>query len=315
MKAGGCLALLLASAVAMPQARPRPGLPPALRRALAASATLRYTGRRLVSVLTDGQLDQHEEIVMRDGAQTRIEFPAAGAFRGQVIVEGAKERRHYLPEENEVRVLPPRREEGLQRLRALARSGAVAVEPGERIAGFPTVGILVRDAAGNPLQRLAIEPKTGMVLRRRLYNATGTEIGGFVYTKVDLNPRAFDPSLFRIERKGAQTTTPWDTLRRLARREGFAPVGLAESTGFRLDEARVRRLPEGNVLVQNYVGPGGRLALFQFRAAVSPERLRRQGRNVLHNVSWTTDGTTYVLLGPQDEATLARLKGAVGTGP
>lgn len=287
-------------------------LPPALRRALAVAATLRFTGRRTVTVRQDGEPDRHEEFVTRDGPRVRIEFPSQGAYAGQVIVENATERRHFLPATNEVRILPPRRQEGLQRLRALAKTGKIGVEPGERIAGYPTVEIVVRDADGNALQRLSIEPDSGLVLRRRVYDATGAVVGGFAYTKVDLSPAPFDPSLFRIERKGVQQVTPRDMLRRLAKRSGYVPAGLPESTGFRLDTVRLAKQPGGDVLLQNYLGPGGRLSLYQLRTSVSPENLRRLGRGRrLNSVSWTGGGITYVLLGPQDQATLNRLKTSV----
>lgn len=266
-----------------------------------------------MTMRTDGVDERHEEIVTRDGPRMRIEFPSGTAFKGQVIVEGPKERRHFLPDSNEVRILAPRRNEGLERLRALARTGSITAEPGGKIAGLATVEVTVRDAAGNLLQRLAIEPNVGMILRRRVYDPTGLEVGGFVYTTVDLSPAPFDASLFRIERKGVQTTTPWDALRRLAKRDGFLPLGLPASTGFRLDEVQVRRLPEGPVMVQTYRGEG-RVSLFQLRVSVSPERLRRQGRAV-HSVSWTRDGVTFVLIGPKDVASLERLKGTLGSGP
>ena len=307
-KAGALMLLLLLS----PVLASAQGLPPVLRRAIAASASLRFTGRRTVTVLRNGQPDRHEEIVMRDGPRVRIEFPREGEFAGQVVVEDATQRRHLIPRTNELRVLPPRREEGLQRLRKLVRAGRVSTEPGDRIAGLPTVELIVRDASANVLQRLAIEPKSGAVLSRRVYDATGVQVGGFVFTQIDLNPGTFDTALFRIDRKGVKTTTPGDSLRRLAQRSGYEAVTLPQRTGFRLDNAKLANLAGGKVLVQNYLGPGGRLSLYQLRAAVDPERLRRQGGRKLNALSWSAGGITYVLLGPQDDATLARLKGALG---
>ncbi len=295
------------------QARRINPVPPILLRAIQASDTIRFTGRRTVTVLKDGQPDRHEEIVMRDGPQLRIEFPREGSYAGQVIVEDGNERRHYIPRTNEVRVLPTRREEGLQRLRGLARNGGVTTEGGDRIAGYATTVLVVRDAAGNPLQRLAIEPESGMVLSRQVYDATGVQVGGFTFTRVDLNPGPFAPSLFRIARKGARISTPWDRLRQLARKNGYVAVGLPESTGFRLEGASLdpRTAPSG-VLAQNYSGPGGRLSLYALRAAVDPATLRKQGGKRLHSLSWVDEGVTYVLLGPQDDATLARLRSTVG---
>lgn len=292
--------------------RPANAIPPIVQRALQASGALRFAGRRIVTLLKDGQPDRHEEIVVRDGPLVRVEFPHDGGYSGQVIVENGVERRHYLPRTNEVRVLPPRGEEGLQRLRAMARQGNVAVENGERIAGYPTAEVTVRDRLGNVLQRLAIEPDSGMVLRRRVYDATGVEAGGYAFTRIDLNPGPFDPALFRIERKGARTVTPYDDLKRVARKMGYPPVWLSESAGFRLDSAKPERSQP--VLHQVYIGPGGRLSLYELRTAVNPETLRNQSGKRLHSLSWTEGGTTFVLLGPQDDATLARLRDAVVRG-
>jgi len=248
---------------------------------------------------------------MRDGERTRIEFPSGSAYDGQVIVEDAAERRHYLPDQNTIRVLPARRDEGLAKLRTLMRDGGVTAQPGERIAGYPTVEVTGKDTVGNVVQRFAIEPESGMVLRYQLYDATGTELGGFAYSKVDLSPGAFAPTLFQIERRGAKLITPYDQLRILAKRAGYPPVSLPPSSGYRLDTVRIVKLEDGRVLAQNYVGPGGRLSLYELQAAVSPARLRRQGGRVLNTLSWTANGTTFVLVGPQDDATLARLKGTL----
>ena len=289
-------------------------LPPALKRALAVSDTLRFTGRRTVTVLKDGQPNTHEEIVVRDGPQVRIEFPPNGAYSGQVIVENATERRHFNAATNEVRVLPSRKDEGLQRLRAIVRAGRVDASPGERIAGYDTTDFLIRDAAGNPLQRLSIEPESGMVLRRTVYDATGVQAGDSVYTRVDLNPAPFDPALFRIERKGVQTSTPWDDLRRLARKGGYAAVGIPESTGFRLDTVRGAKPGGVPALLQKYSGPGGGvLTFYQLREAVDPSRLRQSVGRRLHTLSWTDGGLTYVLIGPQNDAVLGRLRASLTT--
>lgn len=317
-RASLCVIGLALSPISLAQRRPLrgggalgKGLPPALRRALTAQATLRFTGRRTVTVLRNGQPNRHEEIVTRDGPRVRIEFPSGGPYAGQVIVENASERRHFLPKTNEIRLLPPRREEGLQRLRAMARDGRVSVEPGERIAGHATVEATVRNQAGDLVQRLSIEPSSGALLRRRVYDLTGAEVGGFVYTRIDLNTGPLDAALFRIDRKGAHTVTPRDMLLRLARRGKFRAVGLPASTGFRLDSVRLQDASGNPVLVQNYTGPGGRLSLYQLRATVSSDRLRRQAAR-WHSLSWNEGGLTFVLIGPQDEATLKRLKGTVG---
>lgn len=289
-------------------------LPPVLRKVIAASATLRYSGHRTVTVLRDGKVDRHEEVVMRDGDRLRIEFPKGSPYSGQVIVEQGGQRRHWVPAENQVRLLPARREEGLQRLRALARSGRIEVGPGERLAGYATREVTVRDGAGNVIQRLSIEPRTGAVLRRRIFDAVGTEVGGFVFTQIDFSPGQWPATLFQIERKGAEMVTPWDQLRRLAKRQGFSPVGLATSTGYRLDNVRIAKLADGPVLAQTYTSAGGRVSLFQLHTQISPERLKLLlKRGTLRSRSWTTGGRSFVLMGSVSEAELDKLRAAVST--
>ena len=143
-------------------------------RALAASPTLRFTGRRLVTVRTDGEDERHEEIVTRDGPRMRIEFPSGTAFKGQVIVEDAK---GAAP-------LPARLERG-PHPGPPPRGGAQAVARArEDRLDHGGAGRARSRGSRRSRSRCATRRATcssgwrssrtsGMILRRRVYDATG----------------------------------------------------------------------------------------------------------------------------------------------
>ncbi len=296
-----------------------PQVPEVLRTAITAGARARYTGRRTVQFWRDMKNPRHDEIVIRDGQKTRIEFPEGSKFQGQIIVEDAVERRHYFPERNEVMISPPRHEESEQRLFRLAQRGSrgnvvLSTAPGERVAGYSTEQVLVADRQGNVLQRLYIEPRTGVLLKRDVFDPGGARIGSFEFTQIELDPPAIDPSVFRFERKGVRVVTPYDELRKIAGKNRFLPFSLPTSTGYRLDEVRMAHPHGEDVLVQVYVSRHGKLSLFELRSQVSPERLREFARDELHASSWQANGFTFVLVGSLDQTQLDRLAQAAANG-
>ena len=132
----------------------------------------------------------------------RIKYSALNSQHysfGLIIVEDKAERRHYFPDKNEIRISGARREDSLDRLMGLfkKRGGQpkFVESPGEAIAGNRTTLVSVSDARGNVIQKLFIEPKSGVVLKRELFDPTGTPMGSFTFTKVDLNPK-FDDRIF-----------------------------------------------------------------------------------------------------------------------
>jgi negative regulator of sigma E activity len=263
-----------------------------------------------------GQPVRYSEIVTRDGPNTRIEFPDGSLYEGQIIVETAKERRHYFPDKNEIRVLPPRREEALHRLGRLARNHEkfmLSTVAGATIAGVKTSQVLVKDRAGNVMQRIYIEPRSGLLVKRQVFDPVGTQMGLYEFTRLRMNPR-IDPLLFRLERKGAKVIRPIDTLRQVAASKGFQPAFLRPTTGYHLHFSRMHQ-PDGNdVLMQFYGSDKGRLSLYQTKAGLDPEKLSKFGRGQVNVYTWKQNGYTLALVGNQDRETLRKLAAGITFG-
>jgi outer membrane lipoprotein-sorting protein len=293
--------------------------PPILRKALLASPHLSYVGTRLVEFRHNGVAERHSEIITRRGDMVRIDFPDDSPQAGQVIVENREERRHYYPDKNEIQILPPRHEEALQRLGRIVGKGdrKFGLSSGGflQVANIRTEQVVVSDKDGNVVQRIYIDPQTGLILKRAFFDEVGTSAGGFEFTRIEYSPH-IDPSVFWIRRKGARIVTPAELLDRLARANGFTPVTLPWSSGFRLEGSNIRKIEGEPVLMQTYEGRQGRhLSLFQLKRSVSPDRLRKYAaRQGFQFVSWRTDGNTLVLMGSIPSADLLSIAGPMSGG-
>lgn len=297
-----------AMAVAQEVADQIPDGPPILRKAFQNAQKLRYAGTRTVEFRRGGSDDRHDEVITRDGSNIRIEFPEGSKFAGQIIVENSRERKHFFPDRNEIHILPPRREEAFDRLlRLLSGKNRVVIStaPGQSVAGRRTEQVVISDRSGNVMQRLYIEPDSGLILKKQLFDPVGAPVGGFEFRTVDMNPRV-NRGFFRIVRRGATVLTPADLLERLAKERGFAVVVLPLSSGYRLEGSFARDIGGSDVLVQMYGSKAGRrLTLFQLKKAVSPDRLRAFARDEdLKSVTWQSGGRTFVLVGNLDESAL-----------
>jgi hypothetical protein len=259
----------------------------------------------------------HTEYITRDGWKLRIEFPGESKYSGQVIVETPTERRHFNAKKNEIHITPARREQLFERARGNwrgERSFLVTEAPGDRVAGIPTRLVSVKDKAGNRMQELNIEPRTGVVLSRRVFDEVGVQVGSFEFQEINLNPQ-IDPTLFVLRRKGAKITTPADDLKTLAQSKDFLNLRLPQSAGYELDSARVRDIAGKSVLMSQYVSPKGRLMLFQFTSGVDPKDLERYAPKHIHAVSQKIEGRWFVLLGTLDEESMRSFLGTLRPGP
>lgn len=286
--------------------------PEILRKMLQAFRDLRYSGTRLVEFRTGAERDSHLEFVLKSGPFTRIEFPRTEPQAGQIIIETLQDRFHYFPDSNEIHVLPPRREEALGRLGDLLRGGIRAQESdGEKIAGYPTSLVTLSDPRGNPIQKLWIFPRNGMLLKRELYDPLGARVGFFEYREVNFDPLV-RPEDFRPARRGAKMVYPKDLLRRIAKENGFEAWTLAEDADTRLDNSRLVRVEGNAVLAQTYQSPRGPLSLFQTKAKMEAGRFRqlakRQGWSAF---VWQNNGLTFALIGNLPEDELERLSRTV----
>lgn len=303
--------ILAAASVAGAQAGRGGNMPASLRAAIAHGPGLAYSGTRTVEFRVGASLQRHIELVRRKGDLTRIEFPKGSEYEGQIIVEDAEQRRQYLPDTNEILLLPARREEAFDRLKAMMgaiRSGQVRVSasPGGLVAGFRTEMVAVSDLDGNPLQRLWIEPNSGMILKREMFDRVGTRVGFFEFRNAELNPR-FRPEEFQIQRRGADEVSPEMQLRRLARSSGLPVKLIPAGQGFRLESVRLQRLAAQSVLVQAYVGRNGRLSLFTLKGAVDRQQIRRLAQGDFNVHVWSEEGATFALVGELSPVQLAAL--------
>jgi len=294
-------------------------LPPIVKKALVASRKLSYIGTRVVEFRREGVPSKHEETITRQGSHVRIDFPDGGPQSGQVIVENSHERRHFFPDKNEIQILPPRREEALERLaRQMGRGKrhfVLSMAPGQMIAGIRTEQVVVADEKGNVTQRLYIDSVSGLILKRQLFDQVGTAMGGFEFTRVDLSPH-IEPSLFTISHKGALLVTPEELMRRAAKKSGFLPIALPSSSGFHLEGTMTRKIEGVDVLMETYGSKEGRrLTLFQLASSVSPFRLREFAkRQELEFVYWQGQGKSFVLMGGIDANSLLQIAGPISGG-
>ncbi|RYG37630.1 hypothetical protein EON81_06130 [bacterium] len=283
-------------------------IPTLLQRALNRAASLRYSGERTISFRRDGKPFDTREIVFRDGNRVRIEYPEGSKQAGQIIVEVGEKRRHFTPGKNEIRLLPARREESLERLRRFikmlkSRGGSISESSGERIAGIPTGQIVFRDQSGNVMQRLYIDPKSGAVLKRNLYDPGGAPVGSMVFTRIEYG-RKVSAALFRLDRKGARLVTPADELKELMAKGGFADVRLPK---LELEFVRILSTADSPTLLQVYAIKGERVSLFQTKGELDPSSLRKQRGPDLKTRAWSEGGRNFALIGALNDKTMDEL--------
>ncbi len=285
---------------------------PLLRKMLQAQGTLTYSGVRNVEIRFGGDRKRYVEIVLRAGPKTRIEFPDDSEFAGQIIVENRQERRHFFPDTNEIKVEPARFDEAFFHLGQLIRAGFKAsVEPGDMIAGFKTAIATFADPQGNVLQRLWIDPNTGMILRRDLFDTVGNRTGYFEFTRVNFHP-VVSPTDFEIKRRGAKVRTLDQDLVEASRKLQLPASRIAPSEPYALQAVKVMGVGDRQILAQVYTGPRGRVSLFQTRGPISPERLQKLLGQQVQVFSWRVDDRTFVLMGDTSRDELARLSRQVG---
>ncbi|HTQ09674.1 MAG TPA: hypothetical protein VMI31_06345 [Fimbriimonadaceae bacterium] len=288
-----------------------PQLPPALKKALGAVGTIRYQGTRVIETRNGLNRQQHTEYVLNDGMRSRIEFPEDSPLHGQIIIETASERLHYIPGRNVIERGPPVVDEAYARLAQRAANGNVVVTevPGGAVANVPTELVTLTNKQGETLQKLWIEPGSGMILKRELYTRGGVLSASFEFTQVNLNPR-IDPTDWNLPR-GARIVTPEIKLVELIRRGGFADVRLPADSPYKLEAARVQKIADRQVLVQQYAGNGRRVVLYQTKAAVDPGQFVNLPNGV-RTFAWRSGASSFVLMGDIAENEIQELGHRMG---
>lgn len=299
---GGLLAL---SALGLTQGGgPEPGVLNLIRKIVNATNNLEYSGTRVVELKFGPDRVKHIEFVLRRGFRTRIEFPDDGSYRGQIIVETERERRHYFPDKNQIEIMPPRREELTSRLvKMLKKDDGIRItrSNGPTILGIDTQVIQIANRSGKLFQKLWIDPQTFLILKRELYDPNGQVFAASEFTKLDYRPR-FRRSDFILDVPGAKRVTPRDHLAEMVAKGGFQNVSLPPKDPFKLESSRIQRIDDVSALVQVYVNADGRLSLYQLKTTIDPDKLRRLARGDTNVHSWEFGGSSFILMGdlPQE---------------
>lgn len=278
-----------------------------LRRVVDGSNQVDYSGKRVIEFKVGPDMKAHTELVLRSQGRTRIDFPQGSSLSGQVIVEVPDRREHYYPDTNEIRILPPRRQDAVDRLKFFVDEKSrfkFDVANGGRVAGRNTQMITVSDSKGNKLQQLWIDDQKPMVLKRTMFDPVGTLVGQFEFVTIDFEPR-IPRDAFRIRRRGATYVTVEQHAERLAKEKGFAPALLREGQA-KLEFAEMRQFMGKDVFVQVYEYDGKRLTLFQVENDLDTSRLGQRGRRVQVH-SWTSSGRSYALVGELAKSKLEEL--------
>ncbi|MFQ3587849.1 MAG: hypothetical protein SNJ76_09330 [Fimbriimonadaceae bacterium] len=288
------------------------GLPPLVRRMINEASRTRMSGERVVEFRARGERRRHREFIWKDGVRQRIEFSDDSPFAGQVIVETANERQHFFPDRNTIVVGTPRREEILGRMMGIFRrvgtDGFRVEREGDGIvAGIRCEQFAIRDRDGNVLQRLWIEPRSAALLKRELFDATGSRVGLTEWVRVDFSPRFRDDD-FVIRRAGARIETPQSRAREEMRRRGFLEVFLPADLGFKFIGGRVLSGPNmPDIYMQVYMSDSSQLSFFQVRGDLDVRRMREQAGPNMRVHSWTRADRTWALLGNIPQAEMERI--------
>jgi hypothetical protein len=308
----GAGALLLSTVAAQSgRAQDASSFPPILQKFMAARKAARYSGVRTVEFKRDAERKRHVEFVLKDGVRSRTEFPEGSEYHGQIIVDNGKQRMHFFPDRNEIDVEPARSHEGRESGGRSPRRLIRTVSPGGAVAGHETQLVNVADDSGNVVQKMWIEPKSGVRLKLVLFDRVGSQSGYYEFTKINFKPN-FARGDFELARKGATIITPSTRARRLAEKHGFTAIVLGHNSGYELHSARIIHPEQKDVLVQTYVGKEGRFSFFQLKGEVDQKRLARFARGRLSTYSWKRGHETFAIVGNLTQDQLRQIAKTLG---
>jgi hypothetical protein len=302
------------SALSFGQVTPRGqkiDLPPELKEIFSKAKTLRFSGTRTVTFVRAGRVDSHNEYVTKDGSNLRIEFAAGSPFAGQIIVETASERKHYFPDKNEIHEFPSfgkKQFEGFRMNFRGPRTGKTnfGSSNGGVIAGLKCTKYQLSDSQNNPMVQIFVEPRSGMMVKRVMFDPTGNIAGSYEFVSLTLDPKIQQGS-FKIVRKGAVVIRPIDDLRRQCKELGIPTMLLAKKSGYQLENVYVRDIKGSKVVVQSYGKEDSRITVFLTRSQLNATDLKRYNRGELTSYVRTLNGLTLVIMGDQTEDQLRNL--------
>jgi hypothetical protein len=120
------------------------------------------------------------------------------------------------------------------------------------------------------------------------------------------------PDDFRINVKGAQIVTLADKVRILAKQFNMLNVVLPPSTGFTLDGVNMMK-PDGiQALHESYIGPRGKLSLFQVQGMVDLQAFRPTNGRGVQLYPWQVSGRSFALVGTYPVEELRELAQVLG---
>jgi len=300
---------LLALAGAVPAfAQPARTFPPEITRYLQLQSRVKAAGIRNVTLMVDGQMRTFRERVLKQGLNMRIEY-ADGPNAGSYTVESGGRRFLVNPARREARTMAPMGASfapASLMSRIQSREGRWQQSQGGDIAGLKTVRWDVVDGRNRVMQRFWVDPNSGLILKRQIFDDNGRVAGGFEFEAVrfdvDVPSNQFAvPSDYRVIR-------PLDELKAACQRVALTPVILDPSLGYNLDAIRVLSAARGAGIVMSvYADETTQLSLYIMKQPLNADRLRRLTGQRLKFYSWQQGGQYLTLIGALPEEELARL--------
>lgn len=292
------------------------GIPPVLRKMVEQAAKNRYSGERLLEFKSGPERKRHTEFIFKDGVRTRIWFPKDSPFYGQIIVEDGRQRQQYFPDRNEIEVSPMSKEELVGKLygmlRAIKRGGVkVTSRAGDAVAGYKTELVEVTDERGNPFQRMWIEPRSGVLLKREFYEPGGSVMGSFEFKQINLNPQFNRGDFGPLNIRGAKFITQRDLAKRRMAKEGFDVAFLPSGSGFELEGSRYLEHEGSKTFIQFYRYNGKVVTLVQVLGQLSRDRLVRLAGPRANVQTWSEGNHSYAIIGEIPQEQLEKLEDAV----
>lgn len=303
--------VLAAISVAQNQGKPAPqrtDLPEPLRQMFRSMPTWKFSGTRVVEIRMGPKRITDREHVMRDGFKSRTYFPKDSVRHGEVIVETPRERRMFDPKKNTIFV---GRGQGMgtDRLNSLMRRGGkFTEEKTDRVAEREARVVAMSDERGRVSQRIWIDAKTGVILKREMYDHVGARESYYEYKTIDFSP-TFAPGDFNLQVPGAKVMTTYDVAKEQGATIGVTPVFLPKDK-YPLDSARVFRNPDGALLHMTFATEDGIVSLFQTKGNLPTDRLKSGNRHSV--VTWTASNNSFALIGRGNAEKLERLARLLG---
>lgn len=295
---------LLAGAAAQAQQPPEGAR--LLQRAISARLTLKLSGERLVT-LPDGLTIR--ERIQRSGMRLRIQITEPESLRESVAVEDGIQRRQFVPDRNEIRIMPSKEAEFYDRMRGSLRAGPrqLRVADGGTVAGRATRVVALPSPGNEGRARFWVDPATGAVLKSEVTGPEGERVASFEFLSVSFDPE-FDPGTFVLVKPGAQIVTPLDDLGRLCREKGMPRWHLREQGGWQLVGTRPIGPPNSKALMQSYTNGDMRVSLFHVMGRdVDPQRVGNLVGPGMRVHTVRKGESRLYLVGPLDPSALERL--------